>query len=121
MSGIFPCQDRQIPAWPGPVPACYHLSAQRKGKTKQEFSDSRRWIEHIDEDETKCHEKDNSCRNNVLMLKGGQNLIHIEAKLTGGTKNETQDIMTNMAEGRYTLRMNGPRDLDRRISNPYAL
>ena len=55
------------------------------------------------------------------MLKEGQNLIHIEAKLTGGTKNETQDIMTNMAEGRYTLRMNGPRDLDRRISNPYAL
>ena len=27
------------------------------------------------------------------------------AKHTGGTKNETQDIMTNMAEGRYTLRM----------------
>ena len=54
-------------------------------------------------------------------VKKGSKSYHIEAKLTGGTKNETQDIMTNMAEGRYTLRMNGPRDLDRRISNPYAL
>ena len=26
-------------------------------------------------------------------------------------KNDTQDIMTNMAEGKYTDRMNGPRDL----------
>jgi hypothetical protein len=31
---------------------------------------------------------------------------------TGGTKKETQLIMTNMAEGRYTERMNGPRDLE---------
>ena len=43
------------------------------------------------------------------------------AKLTGGTKNETQDIMTNMAEGRYTLRMYGPKDLEILTSNPYTL
>ena len=40
---------------------------------------------------------------------------------TGGTKKETQDIMTNMAEGRYTDRMKGPSDLERRTSNPYTL
>ena len=40
---------------------------------------------------------------------------------SGGTKNETQDIITNIAEGRYTDRMKGPKDRESRISNPYAL
>ena len=41
--------------------------------------------------------------------------------ITGGMRNETQLMVTNMAEGRYTLRTNGPRDLVNRISNPYTL
>ena len=41
-------------------------------------------------------------------------------KLTGGMKNDTHEIITNMAEGRYTDSMKGPSDRDRLISNPYT-
>ena len=41
--------------------------------------------------------------------------------LTGGTKKETQLIMTNMAEGKYTDKMKGPKDRLSRTSKPYAL
>ena len=40
--------------------------------------------------------------------------------MSGGTKKATQDMVTNMAEGRQMERMKGPRERESCISNPYT-
>ena len=59
--------------------------------------------------------------NNKLLLARVYTVKLTTGLITGGMRKETQLMVTNMAEGRYTLRTNGPRDLVNRISNPYTL
>ena len=63
---------------------------------------SRGEIEHVDENQAEGDKEDNPGRDNVLNIVITAHDTHAnnDGVSTGGTKKDTQLIMTNMAEGR---------------------